>query len=115
MVRSDVGSLRVQRYAKGQKEQILGQAIGLPLFMALFTFVGLAVTSATVPIFGTVISDPIELMGRLQGFLPVLLALIGASSSCLTLPCPAATDLGCLQALRKMRSKRGKATAWFQV
>jgi len=67
----------VQRYAKGQKQQILGQAIGLPLFMALFTFVGLAVTSATVPIFGTVISDPIELMGRLEGFLPVLLALIG--------------------------------------
>ncbi len=67
----------MQRYAKGQKQQILGQAIGLPLFMALFTFVGLAVTSATVPIFGTVISDPIELMGRLEGFLPVLLALIG--------------------------------------
>ena len=45
--------------------------------MAAFTFVGLAVTSATVPIFGAVISDPIELMGYLEGPLPVLLALVG--------------------------------------
>jgi cytosine/uracil/thiamine/allantoin permease len=28
------------RYAKSQRDQVLGQAIGLPLFMALFTFLG---------------------------------------------------------------------------
>jgi NCS1 family nucleobase:cation symporter-1 len=28
------------RYARSQRDQVLGQAIGLPLFMALFTFLG---------------------------------------------------------------------------
>ena len=68
----------VHRYAKSQKDQVVGQVIGLPLFMALFAFVGLAVTSATVPIFGAMISDPIELMGHLDGALPVFLSLVGA-------------------------------------
>ena len=48
--------------------------------MALFAFVGLAVTSATVPIFGMMISDPIELMGFMSGALPVFLSLVGAPS-----------------------------------
>ncbi len=47
-----------------QAEQLAGQAAGLPLFMALFTFIGLAVTSATVVIFGRPISDPIELLRK---------------------------------------------------
>lgn len=28
------------RFARSQKDQVLGQALGLPLFMALFTFLG---------------------------------------------------------------------------
>lgn len=72
------------RYAKSQRAQVLGQAIGLPLFMAAFTFVGLAVTSATVVIYGQAISDPIALLGKLEGVWPVVTALLGLSLATLT-------------------------------
>lgn len=52
------------RYAKRQRDQILGQAIGLPTTMALFSFIGIAVTAATVLIFGEAIWDPVQLIGR---------------------------------------------------
>ena len=35
------------RYARSQRDQVLGQIIGLPGTMALFAFIGIAVTSAT--------------------------------------------------------------------
>ncbi len=35
------------RYAKSQRDQVLGQAIGLPFTMALYAFIGIAVTLAT--------------------------------------------------------------------
>ena len=55
------------RYAKSQRDQILGQAIGLPPTMALFAFIGVAVTSATVVIFhGRLIWDPVELIRTFQ-------------------------------------------------
>ena len=36
------------RYARSQRDQVLGQALGLPTTMALYSFIGVAVTSATV-------------------------------------------------------------------
>jgi NCS1 family nucleobase:cation symporter-1 len=62
------------RFAKSQKDQIIGQAIGLPLPMALFAFISVAVTSATVTIFGEAIWDPIDLASRMGG-LGVIVAL----------------------------------------
>jgi len=56
------------RFAKSQKDQMLGQAIGLPLPMALFAFISVAVTSATVTIYGEAIWDPVALAGRMGGF-----------------------------------------------
>ncbi|HEY0243484.1 MAG TPA: NCS1 family nucleobase:cation symporter-1 [Gemmatimonadaceae bacterium] len=50
------------RYAKSQRSQALGQALGLPGTMALFAFIGVAVTSATIVIFGKAIWDPVELI-----------------------------------------------------
>ena len=41
------------RYANSQRDQIVGQALGLPLTMALYSFIGVAVTSATTIIYGT--------------------------------------------------------------
>lgn len=46
------------RDCRRQSDQILGQA-WLPLFMGAFTFVGLAITSATEVIFGRTIPNPI--------------------------------------------------------
>ena len=60
-------------YAKTQRDQIVGQALGLPLTMALFAFIGVAVTSATIIIFGQTIWDPVEVLTRFKN--PVVLVL----------------------------------------
>lgn len=72
------------RYARSQRDQILGQAIGLPLFMMLFSFLGVAVTSTTVILFGTPIADPIALLGKLEGGPAVVLALLALSVATLS-------------------------------
>jgi NCS1 family nucleobase:cation symporter-1 len=53
------------RYAKDQRSQVLGQALGLPTTMTAFAFIGVAVTSATIVIFGEAIWDPIKLIARI--------------------------------------------------
>jgi len=52
------------RYAKSQKAQMTGQALGLPTAMTIYSFIGVAVTSASVVIFGQAIWDPVALLGR---------------------------------------------------
>ena len=61
------------RYAYSQRDQMLGQAIGLPTTMALYSFIGVAVTSATVVIYGESIWDPVDLLARFRN--PVVLAV----------------------------------------
>ena len=53
------------RYARSQRSQMLGQALGLPTTMAAFAFIGVAVTGATVVLFGEAIWDPIALISRI--------------------------------------------------
>jgi NCS1 family nucleobase:cation symporter-1 len=53
------------RYARSQRSQALGQAFGLPATMTAFAFIGVAVTSATVVIFGEAIWDPVALISRI--------------------------------------------------
>ncbi len=53
------------RYARNQRSQVLGQALGLPLTMTAFAFIGVAVTSATIVIFGEAIWDPVVLISRI--------------------------------------------------
>ncbi|HEX6324863.1 MAG TPA: NCS1 family nucleobase:cation symporter-1 [Vicinamibacterales bacterium] len=53
------------RYAKSQRSQVLGQALGLPLTMAGFAFIGVAVTSATIVVFGEAVWDPVVLIARI--------------------------------------------------
>jgi len=65
------------RYAKGQQEQMLGQALGLPTTMTFYSFVGVAVTSATVIIFGQAIWDPVVVLSKLGNPLAVVVAMIG--------------------------------------
>ena len=40
------------RYAKNQESQLVGQAFGLPVAMVLYSFLGIAVTSASTVVFG---------------------------------------------------------------
>src|SRR6267378_6272199 len=52
------------RYAVSQRDQIVGQALGLPLTMALYSFIGVAVTSATMIIYGQTIWDPVDVLAK---------------------------------------------------
>lgn len=53
------------RYAQSQRSQALGQALGLPATMTAFAFLGVAVTSATIVIFGEAVWDPVVLIARI--------------------------------------------------
>ena len=72
------------RYAKSQRDQVVGQAVGLPATMALFAFIGAAVTNATVVIFGTRIADPVALLARIGGPLMIMLSMAGLVVATLT-------------------------------
>lgn len=71
------------RYARSQRDQLLGQALGLPVPMALLALVSVFVTSATVLIFGEAVWDPIVIAGRLDGA-GVVLGLIALTIATLT-------------------------------
>lgn len=64
------------RYAKSQKQQMVGQALGLPLAMTLYSFIGVVVTSASTVLFGEAIWDPVALLGRFHQPVIALIALI---------------------------------------
>jgi nucleobase:cation symporter-1, NCS1 family len=61
------------RYARSQKSQIVGQSIAMPLTMTGFSFIGIAVTSATIVVYGEPIWDPVALTARLLDDMEVLL------------------------------------------
>lgn len=52
------------RYSKSQRDQIVGQALGLPGTMVLFAFIGVAVTGATLIVFGKALWNPTDLAAR---------------------------------------------------
>ena len=64
------------RYARSQRAQMLGQALGLPTTMTFYSFIGIAVTSATIVVFGEAIWDPVAVLSRLGNPLAVVVAMI---------------------------------------
>ncbi|HET9982984.1 MAG TPA: NCS1 family nucleobase:cation symporter-1 [Longimicrobiales bacterium] len=64
------------RYARSQRSQMLGQALGLPTTMTAFSFIGVAVTSATLVVFGEAVWDPVALIGRIGTPLVVIAGAI---------------------------------------
>jgi NCS1 family nucleobase:cation symporter-1 len=64
------------RYAKSQRAQMVGQALGLPTAMTLYAFIGVAVTSASAILFGEPIWDPVVLLTRFNQPLVAFIALI---------------------------------------
>jgi NCS1 family nucleobase:cation symporter-1 len=64
------------RFARSQRSQIIGQALGLPLTMTAFSFIGIAVTAATVAIFGEPIWDPVALITRIAGPVVLVIAMV---------------------------------------
>src|SRR6266849_1382909 len=64
------------RFAKDERGQAVGQAVALPLTMTLYSFIGVAVTSATVVIYGTSIWDPVQLLSRFHSPVAVVISLL---------------------------------------
>jgi NCS1 family nucleobase:cation symporter-1 len=72
------------RYATSQRAQLVGQAIGLPPTMALFSFIGVAVASATLLIFGEAVWDPVALCAKFDNRFVVLLSVFALAVATLT-------------------------------
>jgi len=64
------------RYARTQRDQVVGQALGLPLTMALYAFIGVAVTSATTIIYGQTIWDPVDVLTRFKNPVVLVVAML---------------------------------------
>ncbi|WP_295487776.1 NCS1 family nucleobase:cation symporter-1 [uncultured Pseudomonas sp.] len=66
------------RYARSQKDQVLGQIFGLPLTMFLFASLGVIMTAASASLVGETVSDPVTLIGKIQspGWVAVAMTLI---------------------------------------
>src|SRR5438067_8608043 len=63
-------------FARDQRGQVIGQAIALPTTMTLYSFIGVAVTSATVVIYGSAIWDPVQLLSRFHSPIAVVISLL---------------------------------------
>lgn len=64
------------RYAKSQKDQIIGQIIGLPATMFFFAALGVVLTAASTSLVGETISDPISLIGKIDSPFWVAIAMV---------------------------------------
>jgi NCS1 family nucleobase:cation symporter-1 len=64
------------RFARSQRNQIIGQILSLPTTMTLYSLIGILVTSATVVIYGTAIWDPVQLLSRFQSPVAVVISLV---------------------------------------
>jgi len=64
------------RFARNQRAQAIGQALALPATMTLYSFIGVAVTSATVVIYGSAIWDPVQLLSHFHSPVAVIISLV---------------------------------------
>lgn len=71
------------RFAKSQRDQLIGQALGLPIPMAILAFIAVAVASATAVIYGEALWDPVAITERMGGF-AVVIALVALVIATLT-------------------------------
>lgn len=63
------------RFAKSQKAQAWGQALGLPTTMTIFSGIGVLVTSATIVVFHHAIADPVTLLGQFHNVALLIISL----------------------------------------
>jgi NCS1 family nucleobase:cation symporter-1 len=71
------------RYARSQRDQMLGQALGLPTTMGLYSFIGVAVTSAAFVIYKDLpdeakkeLWDPVVLLSKFDNKVLLIIAMI---------------------------------------
>ena len=63
------------RFGASQRQQVLGQILGLPTTMTFFPLVAVLITSATVVVYGHAIWDPVALTGKFTNPIVVVVAL----------------------------------------
>ncbi len=72
----------ITRYAQSQRSQVMGQFLGLPTTMMLFSFVGVFVTCAAIINFGDILIgddapwDPVSLMAKFKNPMVVIVAQV---------------------------------------
>ena len=64
------------RYARSQRSQVIGQIIGLPLTMFLFSGLGVVLTAASLELVGETVADPINLIGHIDSPVWVVLSML---------------------------------------
>jgi NCS1 family nucleobase:cation symporter-1 len=74
----------LSRYARSQNAQVWGQFLGLPPTMTLFSFIGVAVASASAVVFGEAIWDPVKLLSKIESPLAILVSLFALLIATLT-------------------------------
>lgn len=72
------------RFARNQRSQMIGQALGLPTTMTVFPLMAIIITSATAVVFGKPIWDPIQLVGHFHNPIVVALALFSLAIATLS-------------------------------
>jgi NCS1 family nucleobase:cation symporter-1 len=72
------------RFGRSQREQAIGQTLGLPTTMTLFPLVGVLTTSATVVVYGEAIWDPVVLTGKLDNPIALIVMLAALALATLT-------------------------------
>jgi NCS1 family nucleobase:cation symporter-1 len=72
------------RFGRSQREQVIGQTLGLPTTMTLFPLVGVLTTSATVIVFGETVWDPVALTGKLENPIALIIMLAALALATLT-------------------------------
>src|SRR5260370_14258088 len=76
------------RYARSQRDQIVCHALALPATLTFYSFIGIAVTSATMIIFGEAPLDPVAVLSRLRNPFAVVLAMIALLMATLNVNVP---------------------------
>ncbi|MDQ0188676.1 NCS1 family nucleobase:cation symporter-1 [Alicyclobacillus cycloheptanicus] len=69
------------RYAATQRGQVLGQIFAMPITMALFSFIGIAVTSATVILYHQAMWDPVDLIAKFPTVMVIVAGIVVILSS----------------------------------
>ncbi|WP_201786943.1 NCS1 family nucleobase:cation symporter-1 [Acidihalobacter prosperus] len=81
----------LSRFVRSQRDQVLGQLIGLPITAIVFTLMSVIVTSATIIAFGKPIWDPVKLLLAIDN--PVVTVLGGLTIILATLSVNVAANI----------------------
>lgn len=72
------------RFARTQRNQFMGQLLGLPTSMTIFCFIGVFVTGATNVAFGEMLWDPVAVVGKIDNPVAALLGALGIAIATMT-------------------------------